>query len=47
MVDVLEQLSVGEVGVRTLGIETVPASTPFRDLIHLVARFDRDALPRR
>ena len=45
VVDVLEQLSVGEVGVRTLGIETVPASTPFRELIHLVARSTETLFP--
>jgi CIC family chloride channel protein len=45
VVDVLEQLTVGEVGVRTLGIETVPASTPFRDLIHLVARSTETLFP--
>jgi CIC family chloride channel protein len=38
VVDILEQLKVGEVGFRTQGIETVAASTPFSELIHHVAR---------
>jgi CIC family chloride channel protein len=45
VVDVLEQLSVGEVGVRTEGIETVAAATPFRELIHLVARSPETLFP--
>ena len=45
VVDVLEQLSVGEVGVRTLGIEKVLASTPFNELIHLVARSTETLFP--
>ena len=45
VVDVLEQLRVGEVGVRTEGIETVPAATPFRELIHLVARSTETLFP--
>jgi CIC family chloride channel protein len=45
VVDVLEQLSVGEVGIRTEGIETVAASTPFRELIHLVARSTETLFP--
>ena len=32
-------------GIRTQGIETIPASMPFRELIHLVAQSDRDAFP--
>src|SRR5271165_510258 len=38
VVDVLERLHVGEVGFRTEGIERIAAATPFRELIHLVAR---------
>jgi CIC family chloride channel protein len=45
VVDVLEQLKVGEVGVRTQGIELVPAATPFRELIHRVARSTETLFP--
>jgi CIC family chloride channel protein len=45
VVDVLEQLSVGEVGFRTQGIETVPASSPFRELIHRVAQSSETLYP--
>jgi chloride channel protein, CIC family len=45
VVDVLERLRVDEVGYRTEGIERVPASTPFRELIHLVARSTETLFP--
>ena len=45
MVDVLEQLSVSNVTVRTLGIEMIPASMPFQELIHLVARSTETLFP--
>jgi CIC family chloride channel protein len=45
VVDVLEQLRVGKVGVRTQGIEKVPASMPFRELIGLVARSTETLFP--
>ena len=47
VVDVLEQLSVSDVGIRTRGCRNRSRpSMPFRELIHLVARLDRDAFPR-
>jgi chloride channel protein, CIC family len=45
VVDVLEQLRVRDVGIRTRGIETIPASTPFRELIHVVARSSETLFP--
>jgi CIC family chloride channel protein len=45
VVDVLEQLRVRDVGIRTVGIETIPASTPFRELIHVVARSTETLFP--
>ena len=45
VVDVLEQLRVRDVGIRTQGIEVVPASTPFRELIHVVARSTETLFP--
>jgi len=38
VVVVLEQISVSDAGIRTQGIETIPAAMPFHELIHLVAR---------
>ena len=45
VVDVLDQLQVSDVTIRTEGIEPIPASMPFRDLIQRVARLEPDALP--
>jgi CIC family chloride channel protein len=45
VVDVLEQLRVEEVGFRTVGIEVVPAATPFRQLVHLVAQSTETLFP--
>jgi len=45
VVDVLEQLHVSDVPVRTLGIEMIPASMPFNELIHLVARSTETLFP--
>jgi CIC family chloride channel protein len=45
VVDVLEQLAVRDVGIRTKGVETIPASMPFRELIHLVARSTETLFP--
>ncbi len=45
VIDVLEQLRVDEVGFRTEGIEVVPAATPFRQLIHLVAQSTETLFP--
>jgi CIC family chloride channel protein len=45
VIDVLEQLHVSDVSVRTVGIETIPASMPFRELTHLVARSAETLFP--
>jgi chloride channel protein, CIC family len=45
VVDVLEQLSVSDVGIRSVGIATIPASMPFRELIHLVAQSTETLFP--
>jgi CIC family chloride channel protein len=45
VVDVLEQLSVSDVGIRTVGIEPISASMPFRELIHLVAQSTETLFP--
>jgi chloride channel protein, CIC family len=45
VVDVLEQLRVRDVGIRTQGIEKIPASMPFRELIHVVARSSETLFP--
>jgi CIC family chloride channel protein len=43
VVDILEQIRV--VGVRSEGLEKIPAATPFRDLIHVVARSAETLFP--
>jgi chloride channel protein, CIC family len=45
VVDILEQLSVSGVGIRTDGIEVIPAAMPFRELIHLVAQSTETLFP--
>ena len=45
VVDILERLSVSEVGIRTVGVEVIPASMPFRELIHLVAQSTETLFP--
>ena len=45
VVDILEQLSVREVGIRSAGIEIIPASMPFRELIRLVAQSTETIFP--
>ncbi len=45
VVDILEQLSVSEVGIWTVGVEIIPASMPFRELIHLVAQSTETLFP--
>src|SRR5260370_39963317 len=45
VVDVLEQLSVSDVGIRSVGIATIPSSMPFRELIHLVAQSTETLFP--
>ena len=44
VVDVLDRILVGDVTIRTEGIEPIPASMPFKKLIQLVA-LEPDALP--
>jgi chloride channel protein, CIC family len=45
VIDILEHLSVSEVGIRTEGIEVIPAAMPFRELIHLVAQSTETLFP--
>jgi len=45
VVDILEQIRVGDVHVRSEGIEKIAAATPFRDLIHVVARSAETLFP--
>jgi chloride channel protein, CIC family len=45
VVDILEQLSVEQVGIRTVGVEIIPASMPFRELVHLVAQSTETLFP--
>jgi chloride channel protein, CIC family len=45
VVDILEQIRVADVGVRSEGLEMIPAATPFRDLIHVVARSAETLFP--
>lgn len=45
VVDVLEQLRVRDVGVRSQGVQTIPASTPFDRLIHYVANTTETLFP--
>ena len=45
VVVVLEQISVSNAGIRTLGVETIPAGMPFRELIHLVAQSAETLFP--
>jgi chloride channel protein, CIC family len=45
IVDILERLSVREVGIRTQGIEVIPASMPFHELVHLVAQSAETLFP--
>src|SRR5271165_921177 len=45
VVDVLDRIQVGDVAIRTEGIEPIPASMPFKDLIQLVARSNQTLFP--
>jgi CIC family chloride channel protein len=45
VVDILEQIRVGDVQIRTEGIEKIPAATPFRDLVHVVAESTETLFP--
>jgi len=45
VIDILEQIRVADVGVRSEGLEKIPAATPFRDLIHVVARSPETLFP--
>lgn len=45
VVDVLSRLKVGESGVRTKGIEPLPAALPFDQLVHKVARSAEGLFP--
>jgi chloride channel protein, CIC family len=45
VVDILEQIRVRDVAVRSEGLERIPAATPFRDLIHVVAQSAETLFP--
>ena len=45
VVDVLERIRVGEVAIRTEGLELIPAAMPFKQLIHRVARSNETLFP--
>jgi CIC family chloride channel protein len=45
VVDVLDRIRVGEVTVRTAGLEPVPAATPFKELVQQVARSTESVFP--
>jgi len=45
VVDVLDRIQVGDVAIRTQGIEFVPASTPFASLIRRVASSNETLFP--
>lgn len=45
VVDVLDRIQVSDVAIRTEGIEPIPASMPFKDLIQRVARSTQTLFP--
>src|SRR3954463_15129118 len=45
VVDVLDRIQVGDVAIRTEGIESIAATTPFSELIHRVARSNETLFP--
>jgi CIC family chloride channel protein len=45
VVDVLDRIQVKDVSVRTEGIDPIPASMPFKDLIQRVARSSQTLFP--
>ena len=45
VVDVLDRIQVGDVPIRTEGIEPIAATMPFNDLIHRVARSNQTLFP--
>ena len=45
VVDVLDRISVSEVTIRKEGIERIPASMPFKELIQRVARSNQTLFP--
>lgn len=45
VVDILEQLSISDVGIRTVCIEVIPACMPFRKLLDLVAKSNETLFP--
>jgi CIC family chloride channel protein len=45
VVDVLDRIRVGDVAIRTFGLEPIPAATPFKDLIQRVARSSESVFP--
>ena len=45
MVDVLDRIQVSDVTIRTEGIEPIPASMPFKDMIQRVAHSSQTVFP--
>ena len=45
VVDVLDRMQVGDVPIRTEGIESIAATTPFSELVHRVARSNETLFP--
>jgi CIC family chloride channel protein len=45
VIDVLERIQVGDVKIRTEGIDPILASTPFRELVQRVARSNETLFP--
>jgi CIC family chloride channel protein len=45
VVDVLDRIQVGDVAIRTEGIESIPAAMPFSELIQKVARSSQTLFP--
>lgn len=45
VVDVLDRIRVGDVAIRTEGLEPILAATPFKDLVHRVARSNETLFP--
>jgi CIC family chloride channel protein len=45
VVDVLDRIQVGDVPIRTEGLEPIPAATPFKELVRRVARSSETLFP--
>ena len=45
VVDVLDRIQVGDVAIRTEGLEPIPAAMPFKELVRRVARSSETLFP--